>query len=36
MNTTTLDRWLWRVVVALIGGICLALGLWTCTLAMGG
>ena len=36
MNTTTLDRWLWWGVVALIGGTCLALGLYTCTLAVGG
>ena len=36
MPDTPMDRWLWRGVVALIGGIVLALGLWTCTLAGGG
>ena len=33
MVRTTSDRWLWRAVVALIGVVSLALGLWTCTLA---
>ena len=36
MTETPLDRWLWRGVVALIGVITLALGLYTCTLAVGG
>ena len=35
MPDTHFDRWLWRGVVALIGGMVLALGLWTCTLAVG-
>ena len=35
MTDTSLDRWLWRGVVLLIGGVILALGLWTCTLAVG-
>lgn len=36
MPDTPFDRWLWRIVVALIVGMVLALGLWTCTLARGG
>ena len=36
MPDTQFDRWLWRAVVALIGGACLALGAYTCTLAIGG
>ena len=35
MPDTRLDRWLWRGVVALIGSVILALGLWTCTIAKG-
>ena len=35
MPDTPMDRWLWRAAVALIGGVMLALGLWTCTLAVG-
>ena len=36
MPDTPMDRWLWMGVVILIGVMCLALGLWTCTLAVGG
>ena len=36
MPDTPMDRWLWYGVVVLIGGLSLALGLWTCTLAGGG
>lgn len=28
------DDWLWRGVVLAIGGLVIAVGLWTCTLAV--
>ena len=34
MPDTPFDRWLWRIVVALIVGMIFALGLWTYTLAL--